>query len=52
MPPTLNPLSWSDFQFNILLTALAILPLFPAGLFLFYHFTIIKIELFREEERE
>lgn len=52
MPPNFNPLFWSNLQFNLLLAALIILPLFPAGLFLFYHLTIIKIELFREEERE
>jgi len=52
MPPFLNPLNWSNFQFNLLLAALIIIPLFPAGLFLYYQLTIIRIELFREEERE
>ena len=52
MPPALNPLTWSDSQFNLLLYILLAAPLFPA-VFLCYclHLTA-KIESTREELSE
>lgn len=52
MPPSLNPLNWSDFQFNLLLYLFLVVPLLSAALMFYLLFMTFKIESAREEIQE
>ena len=52
MPPFLNPLTWSDTQFNILLYLLSAALLLPAVFLTYLLILTFKIESARTETQE